>query len=89
MTCVLGEDRPAGRHHHGRRLAPAHGRPGLLAQPASAVMTSSPRPSGVRAAVEALALMEQRKITSLVVVDADARVEGGCHLHDLWRTQMF
>ena len=34
-------------------------------------------------------MMEQRKITSLVVVDADGRVEGVLHLHDLWRTQMF
>jgi arabinose-5-phosphate isomerase len=34
-------------------------------------------------------MMEQRKITSLVVVDADTRVEGVLHLHDLWRTQMF
>jgi arabinose-5-phosphate isomerase len=40
-------------------------------------------------AVQALALMEQRKITSLVVVGAEDRVEGVLHLHDLWRTQMF
>jgi arabinose-5-phosphate isomerase len=39
-------------------------------------------------AVEALAVMEQRKITSLVVTDADRRVEGVVHLHDLWRTGM-
>ena len=39
-------------------------------------------------AVEALALMEQRKITSIVVIDADRRVEGVVHLHDLWRTGM-
>lgn len=39
-------------------------------------------------AVEALALMEQRKITSIVVIDADRRVEGVVHLHDLWRTEM-
>ena len=37
-------------------------------------------------AVEALAMMEQRKITSIVVIDADRRVEGVVHLHDLWRT---
>jgi len=90
MTCVLGEDgRLAGIITDGdlRRHMAA---PGLLAQPASAVMTSSPRTIGRSVlAVEALALMEQRKITSLVVVDADARVEGVLHLHDLWRTQMF
>ena len=32
--------------------------------------------------------MEARKITSVVVVDDDQRVEGVVHLHDLWRTQM-
>jgi arabinose-5-phosphate isomerase len=37
----------------------------------------------------ALRLMEQRKITSLVVVDAERRVEGIVHLHDLWTTQLF
>jgi arabinose-5-phosphate isomerase len=37
----------------------------------------------------ALRLMEQRKITSLVVVDSDRRVEGIVHLHDLWTTQLF
>ena len=39
-------------------------------------------------AVEAIRLMEQRKITALVVVDDSLRVEGVVHLHDLWRTQM-
>jgi arabinose-5-phosphate isomerase len=40
-------------------------------------------------AVEALNVMEQRKITSIVVVDADTqRVAGVVHLHDLWRTQL-
>jgi arabinose-5-phosphate isomerase len=37
-------------------------------------------------AAEALAMMEQRKITSIVVVDSERRVEGVVHLHDLWRT---
>ena len=39
-------------------------------------------------AVEALAILESRKITSIVVVDAGRRVEGVVHLHDLWRTEM-
>ena len=39
-------------------------------------------------ATEALNLMERKKITSLVVVAADGRVEGIIHLHDLWRTEM-
>jgi arabinose-5-phosphate isomerase len=33
--------------------------------------------------------MEQRRITSLVVRDAEGRVRGVIHLHDLWRTEMF
>jgi arabinose-5-phosphate isomerase len=40
-------------------------------------------------AVEALNIMEQRKITVVIVVDADHRVEGVLHLHGLWRTEMF
>jgi hypothetical protein len=33
--------------------------------------------------------MEQRKITSIVVVDGDAnRVAGVVHLHELWRTDL-
>jgi arabinose-5-phosphate isomerase len=40
-------------------------------------------------AVEALRAMEERKITSIVVVDASGTVEGVVHVHDLWRTQMF
>jgi arabinose-5-phosphate isomerase len=41
-------------------------------------------------AVEALNIMEGRKITSIVVVDGDPRrVVGVVHVHDLWRTEMF
>ncbi|HET8945645.1 MAG TPA: KpsF/GutQ family sugar-phosphate isomerase, partial [Candidatus Polarisedimenticolia bacterium] len=40
-------------------------------------------------AAAALSLMEARKITSLVVLGPDRRVEGVLHLHDLWRTQLF
>jgi arabinose-5-phosphate isomerase len=37
----------------------------------------------------ALNLLESRKITSLVVVSLERRIEGVLHLHDLWRTQLF
>ena len=37
----------------------------------------------------ALNLMEQRKITSIVVADAEKRVHGVVHLHDLWTLQLF
>ncbi|OYT72753.1 MAG: arabinose-5-phosphate isomerase [Chloracidobacterium sp. CP2_5A] len=46
-----------------------------------------PRPRVTRAgdrAVAALRAMEDYRITSLIVVDADDRVEGIVHLHDLW-----
>ena len=39
-------------------------------------------------AATALAIMEQKKITSLVVVNGDMKLEGIVHLHDLWGTQM-
>jgi arabinose-5-phosphate isomerase len=42
-------------------------------------------------AAEALNIMEQRKITSIVVGDGGrpVRVAGVLHLHDLWRMEMF
>jgi arabinose-5-phosphate isomerase len=90
MACVLDEDgRLAGIITDGdlrRHMDLAD----LLTRPASAVMTAGPQTiARSMLAVQALALMEQRKITSLVVVAAGARVEGVLHLHDLWRTQMF
>jgi arabinose-5-phosphate isomerase len=37
----------------------------------------------------ALRLMEQRKITSVVVLDGARRVAGVVHLHDLWTLELF
>jgi len=39
-------------------------------------------------AAKALAILEERKITSLVVVDAEEHVEGVVHLHDLWGVEL-
>ena len=39
-------------------------------------------------AAEALRLMEERKITSIVVTTPAGTVDGVVHLHDLWRTQL-
>jgi len=36
----------------------------------------------------ALTILEERKITSLVVVDGENRVEGVVHLHDLWGIEL-
>lgn len=37
----------------------------------------------------ALRLMEERKITSVLITDADGRLEGVVHIHDLWNLQLF
>jgi arabinose-5-phosphate isomerase len=61
----------------------------LLERMARDVMSSRPVTIGSAVlAVEALRLMEERKITAVVVVSAAGTVEGVVHLHDLWRTQM-
>lgn len=39
-------------------------------------------------AARALDVMEQKKITSLAVVDGAGRLQGIVHLHDLWGTEM-
>ncbi|HEY3927973.1 MAG TPA: KpsF/GutQ family sugar-phosphate isomerase [Candidatus Koribacter sp.] len=52
-------------------------------------MTRNPRTiSPDSFATAALDLMEQRKITSLAVVDAAGVLQGIVHLHDLWGTEM-
>ena len=39
-------------------------------------------------AATASAMMEEHKITSLVVVDSSGNVAGILHLHDLWGTEV-
>jgi len=61
----------------------------LLQRRAEEVMTRNPitiRPDML--AVEALRILEERKITAVVVVDPDVQVLGVVHLHNLWRTEM-
>jgi arabinose-5-phosphate isomerase len=40
-------------------------------------------------AAKALNIMEERRVTSLVVTNRQKQVRGLVHLHDLWRTEMF
>jgi len=40
-------------------------------------------------AATALHLMEEKKITSVLVVDAAGKLEGVVHIHDLWTLQLF
>jgi arabinose-5-phosphate isomerase len=71
-----------------RRLMQRDG-DGMLDHTAGQCMTPGAIVVGRRElATTALRLMEQRKITSIVVTDDRNRVEGVVHLHDLWTTQM-
>ncbi|HUL75502.1 MAG TPA: KpsF/GutQ family sugar-phosphate isomerase [Vicinamibacterales bacterium] len=90
MTCVVdAQGRLLGIVTDGdlrRHMVPGSN---LLDRRAGEIMTGQPVTiRGDILAVEALHVLEQRKITSLVVVDAAGVVEGVVHLHDLWRTQM-
>lgn len=91
MTCVVDEHgRLAGIVTDGdlrRHMTPGSN---LLERQAREIMTRLPVTiHRDLMAVEALRVMEARKITAVVVVDASNVVEGVVHLHDLWRTQMF
>jgi arabinose-5-phosphate isomerase len=60
----------------------------LLDRTAADVMTRHPATIARTAlAAEALRVLEQRKITSMVVVDEARKVEGVLHLHDLWGSE--
>jgi arabinose-5-phosphate isomerase len=71
-----------------RRQMERHGY-ALLDRKAAECMTRNPVLVGRRElATAALDRLESRKITSLLVTDAQGRVEGVLHLHDLWKTEM-
>jgi arabinose-5-phosphate isomerase len=93
MTCVVdGEEMLLGIITDGdlrRRMERVSDMSGLRA---GDVMTHHPITlKRATLAVEALNVMEQRKITAVVVVeDADpARIAGVLQIHDLWRVEMF
>jgi arabinose-5-phosphate isomerase len=87
MTTVLGEGQLLlGMISDGdlRRMLERDG-PGALAHTAGEIMNAHPVTIAPEAfAGEALALMEARKITSLIVVGAEGEALGVVHLHDLW-----
>lgn len=90
MTSVLEKDgRLAGIITDGDLRRKMGAASNVMELTAKDVMTANPVAIPLTTlAVEALAMMEQRKITSIVVINADRRVEGVVHLHDLWRTGM-
>jgi arabinose-5-phosphate isomerase len=60
-----------------------------LSKTAGEAMNKKPQTiAATELAARALAILEERKITSLVVVDAENRVEGVLHLHDLWGVEL-
>jgi arabinose-5-phosphate isomerase len=91
MTTVVDEQgRLVGMISDGdlRRQMERHGYT-LLDRTAEQCMTRDPVSIGRREmAAAALAVLEQRKITSLPVVDGQGAVEGVVHLHDLWETEL-
>jgi len=71
-----------------RRLLERRGKD-VLDLTAADCMTKSPKTIAVSEfATTALALMEEKKITSLVAIDEHQNVKGVVHLHDLWGTEM-
>ena len=90
MTTVVEKNKLLGVISDGdlRRLLQERGRDALDLS-AAECMTRTPRTiSPDEFAATALARMEEKKITSLVVVNNNGEVEGIVHLHDLWGTEM-
>jgi arabinose-5-phosphate isomerase len=90
VTAVVDEDKLVGVISDGdlRRLLELRGKDALDLV-AGECMTRNPRTiAGNEFAATALALMEEKKITSLAVVDNNGRLEGIVHVHDLWGTEM-
>jgi len=90
VTTVVEGERLVGIISDGdlRRLLERRGKD-VLDLTAGECMSREPKTITSREfAATALAVMEQKKITSLVVVDGDMKLKGIVHLHDLWGTQM-
>jgi arabinose-5-phosphate isomerase len=91
MTTVLDDDsRLLGMISDGdlRRLLERDGG-SALEHTASEIMNPHPVTIAVTAfASSALALMEEKKITSLIVTSSDGHAEGVLHLHDLWTLEL-
>ena len=71
-----------------RRLLEKRGKD-VLDLTAAECMTGNPKTIAPgEFAATAIAIMEEKKITSLAVVNGQGKLEGIVHLHDLWGTEM-
>jgi len=71
-----------------RRLLEKRGKD-VMDLTAGQAMTGDPKTIAAgEFAATALAMMEEKKITSLMVVDKTGKLEGIVHLHDLWTTEL-
>ena len=90
ITTVQAEGKLLGIISDGdlRRLLEREGG-AALSRTAGQAMHRTPRTiAATELAARALAVLEEKKITSLVVVDAAGMVEGVLHLHDLWGMEL-
>ena len=90
VTTVVEGERLVGVISDGdlRRLLEKRGKD-VLDLSAAECMTKHPKTIGAHEfAASALAMMEEKQITSLAVVDSKGKLEGIVHLHDLWGTEM-
>ena len=92
MTCVIDKNENlAGIITDGdlRRALQKYGS-NFLRKKAKDCMTDSPLTIDKDdLATKALHVMEENKITSLIIQNKRGKLEGIVHLHDLWRTEMF
>jgi arabinose-5-phosphate isomerase len=90
VTAVVDGEKLVGIISDGdlRRLLEKRGKD-VLDLSAGEAMTRAPKTIGAdEFAATALAVMEEKKITSLMVVDGAGKLKGIVHLHDLWSTEL-
>jgi arabinose-5-phosphate isomerase len=89
ITTVVDNNKLAGVISDGDLRRLLQGGKDILSLTAGECMTANPKTiAGHEFAASALNIMEQKKITSLIVTGASGEVEGILHLHDLWGMQM-
>jgi arabinose-5-phosphate isomerase len=89
ITTVVENNRLLGVISDGDLRRLLEKRQDILSLTAGDCMTENPKTIAAdEFAASALNIMEQKKITSLVVTGEQGEVEGIIHLHDLWGTQM-